>query len=127
MWSATFGLKAHFPDKLVDELLSAYQDAKHYFFFGGLRLSAVEGGRFAASAKLVKSDGIYAGCKVVPSHLEFNRNYCSPMGAKSHPAVRNIAHPDAAHTSTTIEAVGSSVETDEGRRQLMRAQSSGAA
>ena len=36
------GLKAHFPDKLVDELLSAYQDAKHNLFLGGLRLSAVE-------------------------------------------------------------------------------------
>jgi hypothetical protein len=44
------GLKAHFPDKLVDELLSAYQDAKHNFFLGGLRLSAVEGGRFCEAA-----------------------------------------------------------------------------
>ncbi|WP_456621982.1 MULTISPECIES: hypothetical protein [unclassified Bradyrhizobium] len=43
-------LKAHFPDKLVDELLSAYQDAKHNFFLGGLRLSAVEGGRFCEAA-----------------------------------------------------------------------------
>jgi hypothetical protein len=40
------GLKARFPDKLVGELLSAYQEAKHNFFLGGLRLSAVEGGRF---------------------------------------------------------------------------------
>jgi len=44
------GLKAHFPDKLVDELLAAYQDAKHNFFLGGLRLSAVEGGRFCEAA-----------------------------------------------------------------------------
>jgi hypothetical protein len=44
------GLKAHFPDKLIDELLSAYQDAKHNFFLGGLRLSAVEGGRFCEAA-----------------------------------------------------------------------------
>jgi hypothetical protein len=44
------GPKAHFPDKLVDELLSAYQDAKHNFFLGGLRLSAVEGGRFCEAA-----------------------------------------------------------------------------
>jgi hypothetical protein len=43
-------LKAHFPDKLVDELLSAYQDAKHNFFLSGLRLSAVEGGRFCEAA-----------------------------------------------------------------------------
>lgn len=45
-----FGLKAHFDDKPVDELLSAYQDAKHHYFLGGLRLSAVEGGRFCEAA-----------------------------------------------------------------------------
>lgn len=44
------GLKAHFPPKLVDELLSAYQETKHNFFLGGLRLSAVEGGRFCEAA-----------------------------------------------------------------------------
>jgi len=44
------GLKAHFPDKLVDELLSAYQDSKRNFFLGGLRLNAVEGGRFCEAA-----------------------------------------------------------------------------
>jgi hypothetical protein len=44
------GLKTHFPAKLVDELLSAYQEAKHNFFRGGLRLSAVEGGRFCEAA-----------------------------------------------------------------------------
>jgi hypothetical protein len=44
------GLKSHFPGKLVDELLSAYQDAKHNFFLGGLRLSEVEGGRFCEAA-----------------------------------------------------------------------------
>lgn len=44
------GLKASLPGKLVDELLSAYQDAKHNFFLGGLRLSEVEGGRFCEAA-----------------------------------------------------------------------------
>jgi hypothetical protein len=43
-------LKAHFNSQLVDELLSAYQDAKHNFFLGGLRLSEVEGGRFCEAA-----------------------------------------------------------------------------
>lgn len=38
------------PAKLVDELLSAYQEAKHNFFLGGLRLSEVEGGRFCEAA-----------------------------------------------------------------------------
>ena len=43
-------LKGHFDGKLVDELLAAYKDAKHNFFLGGLRLSAVEGGRFCEAA-----------------------------------------------------------------------------
>jgi hypothetical protein len=44
------GFSAHFPKKLIDELLSAYQEAKHNFFLGGLRLSEVEGGRFCEAA-----------------------------------------------------------------------------
>jgi hypothetical protein len=40
-------LKARFDPQLVDELIAAYQEAKHNYFLGGLRLSAVEGGRFA--------------------------------------------------------------------------------
>jgi hypothetical protein len=43
-------LKAKFEPRLVDELLSAYQEAKRNFFLGGLRLSAVEGGRFCEAA-----------------------------------------------------------------------------
>lgn len=44
------GLKSHFDAKLVEELLAAYQDAKHNYYLGGLRLSAVEGGRFCEAA-----------------------------------------------------------------------------
>jgi hypothetical protein len=44
------GLKQSFDSKVVDELLAAYQDAKHNFYLGGLRLSAVEGGRFCEAA-----------------------------------------------------------------------------
>jgi hypothetical protein len=43
-------LKVQFDSKLVNELLSAYQEAKRNFFLGGLRLSAVEGGRFCEAA-----------------------------------------------------------------------------
>ena len=43
-------LKANFDAKLVDELLAAYQDAKHNFYLGGLRLGTVEGGRFCEAA-----------------------------------------------------------------------------
>jgi hypothetical protein len=46
----TKSLKAKFDTKVVDELLSAYQEAKHNFLLGGLRLSAVEGGRFCEGA-----------------------------------------------------------------------------
>jgi len=44
------GLKARFDGQLVGELLEAYRDAKHNFFLGGLRLSAVEAGRFCEAA-----------------------------------------------------------------------------
>src|SRR3954464_1710920 len=43
-------LKAHFDAAVVDELLAAYQEAKQNFYLGGLRLSAVEGGRFCEAA-----------------------------------------------------------------------------
>jgi hypothetical protein len=44
------GLKAKFDGNLVDELIAAHQEAKHNFYLGGLRLSAVEGGRFCEAA-----------------------------------------------------------------------------
>ena len=44
------GLKKNLDHKLIDELLAAYQEAKHNFYLGGLRLSAVEGGRFCEAA-----------------------------------------------------------------------------
>lgn len=43
-------LKSHFDAALVDELLAAYQEAKHNFYLGGLRLGTVEGGRFCEAA-----------------------------------------------------------------------------
>ena len=44
------GLVRHFDQQLVFELLTAHQEAKHNFYLGGLRLSAVEGGRFCEAA-----------------------------------------------------------------------------
>ena len=44
------GLAASLPPQLVDELLAAYADAKGNYYLGGLRLSAVEGGRFCEAA-----------------------------------------------------------------------------
>jgi len=43
-------LKQGFDHLLVDELLAAYEEAKRNFYLGGLRLSAVEGGRFCEAA-----------------------------------------------------------------------------
>lgn len=43
-------LKKKVNAKLVDELLDAYRQAKQNFYIGGLRLSAVEGGRFCEAA-----------------------------------------------------------------------------
>jgi len=44
------GLAKHIPTPLVDELLAAYVETKKEFYLGGLRLSAVEGGRFSEAA-----------------------------------------------------------------------------
>jgi len=43
-------LKQKFDSKLVDELLTAYKESKSNFYTGGLRLGAVEGGRFCEAA-----------------------------------------------------------------------------
>lgn len=44
------GLVQSFPEKLVDELLAAYIEAKRNYYLGGLRLSEVEGGRFCEAS-----------------------------------------------------------------------------
>lgn len=44
------GLVVALDPTLVDELLVAYEEAKSTFYLGGLRLSAVEGGRFCEVA-----------------------------------------------------------------------------
>lgn len=44
------GLVASLNPALVDELLAAHQEAKRNFYLGGLRLGAVEGGRFCEAA-----------------------------------------------------------------------------
>ncbi len=44
------GVVASLDAGLADELLASYQEAKRNFYLGGLRLSAVEGGRFCEAA-----------------------------------------------------------------------------
>lgn len=48
--SVRAGLTSALDPRLVDELIDAYREAKHNFYLGGLRLSAVEGGRFSEAA-----------------------------------------------------------------------------
>jgi hypothetical protein len=43
-------LAAHLDARIVDELLAAYNEAKRNYYLGGLRLSAVEAGRFCEAA-----------------------------------------------------------------------------
>lgn len=43
-------LCSQLPEKLVDELLEAYEEAKRAYYLGGLRLAEVEGGRFCEAA-----------------------------------------------------------------------------
>ena len=44
------GLAAKLDAKLVDELLDGHAEAKRNYWLGGLRLSAVEAGRFCEAA-----------------------------------------------------------------------------
>jgi hypothetical protein len=44
------GFVGTFDPTLVDELLDGYEEAKSNYYLGGLRLSAVEGGRFCEAA-----------------------------------------------------------------------------
>ena len=44
------GLAKFHDPMLVDELIQAYVEAKRNYYLGGLRLSAVEGGRFCEAA-----------------------------------------------------------------------------
>ncbi len=44
------GFVANLAPTLVDELLDGYEEAKSNYYLGGLRLSAVEGGRFCEAA-----------------------------------------------------------------------------
>jgi hypothetical protein len=44
------GLASSLSQRLVNELLDAHEEVKRNYFLGGLRLSAVEGGRFSEAA-----------------------------------------------------------------------------
>lgn len=83
------GLKKNFPAKLIDELLTAYEEAKQNFYIGGLRLSAVEGGRFCEAAfRLLEH--VSTG-KTTPLNRQLDTDKLILMLSN----FRSAAHPDS--------------------------------
>jgi hypothetical protein len=64
------GLAAVFDTKLVDELLEAHAEAKRNFCLGGLRLSAVEGGRFCEAAFRLLQQQVYNKFGAIGNQLD---------------------------------------------------------
>lgn len=74
---------------LVDELLDAYSEAKRNYYLGGLRLSAVEGGRFCEAAfRLLQQITL---SHYTPLGNQLNTNQIISMLADT----ASNAHPDA--------------------------------
>jgi hypothetical protein len=80
----------HFPDSLIDELLTTYQDMKNNFFLNHLRPNEVEGGRF---------------CETVFRILEYitTQSY-TPLGKPidTDTIIRNLANLPATSFSDSI-------------------------
>jgi hypothetical protein len=112
------GLATQIPAQLVDELLTAYTEAKRNFYLGGLRLSEVEGGRFSEAAfrilqerttgkftplnKQIKSDSIILDLSNLPygSHPDSLRLHI-PRALRVVYDIRN--NRDAAHLADGID------------------------
>ena len=112
------GLITQISAQLVDELLAAYVEAKRNFYLGGLRLSAVEGGRFSEAAlrilqerttgkftplnKQIKSDTIILELSNLPagSHPDSLRLHI-PRALRVVYDIRNSR--DAAHLADGID------------------------
>jgi hypothetical protein len=112
------GLVSHIPAQLVDELLAAYTEGKKNFYLGGLRLSAVEGGRFSEAAfrilqhlttgkftplgKQIKSDDVILALSnlAVGSHPDSLRLHI-PRALRVVYDIRN--NRDAAHLADGID------------------------
>ena len=78
------GLSGQIPAQLVDELLASYGEAKKNFYLGGLRLSAVEGGRFSEAAfriLQVKTTGKYTPLsrKIDSDRINENESEKNPL------------------------------------------------
>jgi len=67
------GLVAGLDPTLVDELLAAYEEAKRNYYLGGLRLSAVEGGRFCEAAFRLLQQQAWAKWDPIGKQLDTDR------------------------------------------------------
>ncbi len=67
------GLHGFHDKRLVDELLEAYVEAKRNFYLGGLRLSAVEGGRFCEAAFRMLQERTTGAFKPLGKQLDVER------------------------------------------------------
>lgn len=78
--------------KLVRELLDAHSEAKRNFYLGGLRLSAVEGGRFCEAAfrllEFITQGKFTALGKTLPSTDKLINDLAGLDGSKFNDAVR---------------------------------------
>lgn len=78
---------------LVKELLDAHAEAKRNFYLGGLRLSAVEGGRFCEAAfrilQFVTNNGVYTPLgKTLPSTDKLILELSNADGSKFSDSIR---------------------------------------
>jgi len=112
------GLSSAHNQKLVDELLEAYVEAKRNFYLGGLRLSAVEGGRFCEAAFRVLQERTTGTFKPLGKALDVEklRNDLSSLPSASQPDSVRLHIPralrvvydirnsrDAAHLADNID------------------------
>jgi hypothetical protein len=112
------GLSNHHDKKLVDELLQAYVEAKRNFYLGGLRLSAVEGGRFCEAAFRMLQERTTGTFKPLGKQLDVEklRDDLSKLPGISHPDSIRLHIPralrvvydirnnrDAAHLADNID------------------------
>ncbi len=112
------GLYGAHDKKLVDELLESYVEAKRNFYLGGLRLSAVEGGRFCEAAFRVLQERTTGTFKPLGKQLnvEILRDDLSKLPSALHPDSVRLHIPralrvvydirntrDAAHLADNID------------------------
>ncbi len=90
-------LATKLPGKLVDELLEAYSEAKRNWFLGGLRLSAVEGGRFCEAAFRLLEHITQGTSTPIGTHLSTERviQKLEQLPGTSHPDAVRIHIPRA--------------------------------